>query len=250
MVTEAVSFVGVDINTSSHCILRKIAGLNASKATNIIAWRKKNGTFINREQLLDVKGIGNKTYEQCAGFIRILPETAQIPGSKLKKPLNYLDQTWIHPESYKIAMNFLKSCKLRIEDLGTQSFINAVNAYANQGYSTLVNKFNTNEETMEIIVKGLAMDKGYDIRVKRDKPIFRRSLTGINDLSSGVSLSGVVRNVTHFGVFVDVGVSRDGLIPTRYMKGQTLSIGQAVEVKVLVVEKERNRFCVELIKVL
>ena len=252
VVTDAVSFVGVDVNTASHCLLKKVAGLNVTTAKNIIEWRKKNGPFTNREQFLEVKGIGNKTYEQCAGFIRILPETALVSGSnsKSKKPLNYLDQTWIHPEAYKIAAEFLKLCKCRIEDLGTESFIKAVTAFGNKGYPIIAKQLKTNEETVKIIVTGLTASKGYDIRLKGDKPLFRSSLTGIDGLSPGVTLRGVVRNVTHFGVFADVGVCRDGLIPSRYMKGQSLNIGQAIEVKVLAVEKEKSKFSIELVKTL
>lgn len=247
-----MSFVGVDVNTASHCLLRKIAGLNATKATNIIDFRKKNGSYTNREELLNVKGIGNKTYEQCAGFIRIVPETVLIPGKKTKgrKALNYLDQTWIHPESYKIANDILKFCNSNINDLGSQSFINSIKMQTNLGYAMLAKKFTTDEETIEIIVKGLTMTKGYDIRSKLNKQVFRSSLTTLDSLSQGVTLKGVVRNVTHFGAFVDAGVSRDGLIPTRYMKGINLAIGQSVEVKVITIEKERNRFAIELIKVL
>lgn len=252
VVTEAVSFVGVDVNTASHCLLRKIAGLNTSKATNIIDWRRKNGSFTNRSQLLDVKGIGNKSYEQCAGFIRIIPETALISGSKskLKKPINYLDQTWIHPESYETANKILTFCQSDIKDFGDQSFINQVKSKTNLGYASLAKMFATDEETIEIIVKGLTMSKGYDIRSKLNKQVFRSSLTTIDSLKVGTSLIGVVRNVTHFGAFVDVGVCRDGLIPGKFMKGITLGLGQSVEVKVINVEKERNRFAIELIKVL
>ncbi|XP_051163187.1 S1 RNA-binding domain-containing protein 1 isoform X2 [Leptopilina boulardi] len=251
VVTEAVSFVGVDVNTASHCLLRKIAGLNALKATNIIDWRKKNGSFTNRVQLLNVKGIGNKTYEQCAGFIRIVPETALVSGSKskLSKPLNNLDQTWIHPESYDIANKIIQFCHSNINDFGKETFINCVKTQTNLAFGNLAKKFSTDEETIEIIVKGLTSTKGYDIRSKLNKQVFRSSLTTLDSLKAGSTLNGVVRNVTHFGAFVDTGVSRDGLIPNKYMKGITLGIGQSVEVKVLSVEKERNRFAIELIKV-
>lgn len=99
-----MSFVGVDVNTASQCLLKRVAGLNASQANSIIEWRTQYGGFKNRQQLLDVKGIGNKTFEQCAGFIRILPETSMIDNSvKKKNPKvskkapNLLDQTWIDP---------------------------------------------------------------------------------------------------------------------------------------------------------
>ena len=254
MITEVVSFVGVDVNTSSHCLLKRIAGLNVTTAMNIIEWRKKNGPFTNREQLLEVEGIEKETYEQCAGFIRILPETALVPGynkSKFKLPLNFLDQTWIHPEAYKIANEFLKLCKCSIENLGTEPFINSVNAYGNQGYSNLAKQLKTNEETIKMIVKGLSIRKGDDIRLHEGhKPFFRNNLTRIEDLHPGVSLTGVVRNVTDFGVYVDVGVGKDGMIYNRFMNGESLKIGQFIEAKVLNVHMEKKQLKMKLIKTL
>lgn len=257
MVTEAVSFVGVDVNTASHSLLKKVAGLNVSRATNIIEWRNKNGPFLNRRQILKVKGIGSKTFEQCAGFIRILPETAvAVAGCKAKKSndpdncLNFLDQTWIHPESYGIANEFLKSSGCNVEEIGSLSFVEKIKSYVKDGGSSFRNKFRTDEATLEVIIKGLTMKKDEDIRTKSHCPLFRASLRNIDDLTNGTLLSGAVRNVTHFGVFVDVGVGRNGLMPTRCCKGQTLYIGQRVEVKVINIEHDRNRFTLELMKAL
>ncbi|XP_021923205.1 S1 RNA-binding domain-containing protein 1 isoform X2 [Zootermopsis nevadensis] len=140
VVVECVSFVGVDVNTASHCLLRKIAGLNSSRAEKIIEWRLANGSFINRQQLKQVKGIGPKTFEQCAGFIRIIPETAQKRNintdggsSQCKKQKfciddteNPLDRTWIHPESYFVALRFIAKCGTVVEDLGKPVFISKI----------------------------------------------------------------------------------------------------------------------------
>ncbi|CAL1682886.1 unnamed protein product [Lasius platythorax] len=255
VVTEAVSFVGVDVNTASQCLLRRVAGLTNSRAANIIEWRIKHGAFRNREQLLDVKGIGKKTFEQCAGFIRIRPETAigetaTKESKKSKSDLNLLDQTWIHPESYAIANKFVKHCQCKLNDLGTPAFIERINSHAKAGCAKLAAQFDTNETTMEIIIKALTMKKDEDIRLKSNCPLFRDSVQCIYDLNVGTVLSGVVRNVTHFGTFVDVGVDNNGLIPISRMKYQTLHIGQHVEVKVIDVDAARNKFALELIKTL
>ncbi|XP_076162804.1 S1 RNA-binding domain-containing protein 1 [Ptiloglossa arizonensis] len=257
VISEVVSFVGVDVNTASQYLLKRVAGLNASRANSIIEWRIKFGAFKNRQQLLDVKGIGNKTFEQCAGFIRILPETSvtdnsvKTEGAKNPKYIpNLLDQTWIHPESYNVAEQLLKYCNCNLEDLGTTVFIEKIKSYTNEGYAALAVKFGTDDTTIEIIVKGLSMKKDEDIRLKTNYPLFRKSMLSIKDISTGTMLTGVVRNITHFGAFVDVGVGRDGLIPTKWMKNNTVSVGQHVEVKVHSVDLNRNRISLELINVL
>ncbi|CAL7952026.1 unnamed protein product [Xylocopa violacea] len=257
VVSEAVSFVGVDVNTASQCLLKRVAGLNISRANNIIEWRIEFGPFKNRQQLMDVKGIGSKVFEQCAGFIRILPETSMSDSSEKRKTVkkskhmyNLLDQTWIHPESYKIAEKFLAYCNCNIENLGTTEFIEKIKSHAEAGYATLAERFGTNETTVEVIVKGLSMKKDEDIRLKTRSPLFRKSMFSMKDLEIGALLTGAIRNVTHFGAFVDIGVGRDGLIPMKWMKNSTVSIGQRVEVKVLTVDIERSRINLELINTL
>lgn len=253
-----MSFVGVDINTASKCLLRRVAGLTNSKAANIIEWRSKHGTFKNRAQLLNVKGVGSKTFEQCAGFIRILPETALINQNTVtdKKSknsqdgFNLLDQTWIHPESYTIASKLIKHCQCNLDDLGTSEFIEKINLYTKTRYSELAVQFHTDEATIEIIVKGLTMRKDEDIRLILNYPQFSESIESIDDLSIGITLNGIVRNVTHFGVFVDVGVGRNGLIHVKHLKSQILCVGQRVVVKVLSVQRERDRISLELLKIL
>ncbi|XP_053970251.1 S1 RNA-binding domain-containing protein 1 [Hylaeus volcanicus] len=257
VVSEAVSFVGVDVNTASQYLLKRVAGLNASRANGIIEWRTKFGAFRNRQQLLDVKGIGTKSFEQCAGFIRVLPETSMTDTSAktksakdLKHAPNLLDQTWIHPESYEIAQRFLEYCECNLADLGSNSFIDKIVSREKEGCAALAAKFGTDETTMEIIVKGLSMKKDEDIRLKTNYPLFRNSMLSINDIRTGTMLTGAVRNVTHFGAFVDVGVGRDGLVPSRFMNNNTITIGQRVEVKVREVDLSRNRISLELMKAL
>ncbi|KAL6259586.1 hypothetical protein P5V15_009503 [Pogonomyrmex californicus] len=251
IITEVVSFVGVDINTASLYLLQQVAGLTRSRSTSIIEWRTKNGPFKNREELLNVKGIGSKTYEQCAGFIRILPETATVSETtserkkKSKSDFNPLDQTWIHPESYAIADKFVKHCQCKLNDIGTPAFIERINSQARTGYGKLAAQYGTDETTMETIIKALSMQKDEDIRSKLSQPLFRNSVRRIEDLTVGTVLSGVVRNVTHFGSFVDVGVGKEGLIHVTRMK-KDLHIGQRVEVKVVNVELTRQRIGLEL----
>ncbi|XP_034186652.2 S1 RNA-binding domain-containing protein 1 [Osmia lignaria lignaria] len=257
VVSEAVSFVGVDVNTASQCLLKRVAGLNAVRTKNIIQWRTEFGAFKNRQQLLDVKGIGNKVFEQCAGFIRILPETSMTDNSvKIKDSkksihsFNLLDQTWIHPESYKIAERFLKYCNCNLENLGTTTFIEKIKSHADEGYAVLAEKCGTNATTMEIIVKGLSMKKDEDIRFKTAGPLFQKNMITIDDINTETVLTGAVRNVTHFGVFVDIGVGTCGLIPTTLLNNSTVSIGQRVEVKVVAKDPCRNRITLKLINVL
>ncbi|KAG5328893.1 SRBD1 protein, partial [Acromyrmex heyeri] len=250
VVTEVVSFVGVDINTASHYLLQQVAGLTVSRSKSIIEWRSKNGPFRNREQLLKVKSIGSKTFEQCAGFIRILPETAKTSetlqrSKKSENDFNPLDQTWIHPESYAIANKFVKHCQCKLDDIGTPAFIGKINFHAKTGCGNLAAQFGTDETTMETIVKALTMQKDEDIRSKLNQPLFRNSVRCIEDLIVGTILSGVVRNVTHFGAFVDVGVGKEGLIHVSRMK-KDLHIGQRVEVKVVDIELARQRIGLEL----
>ncbi|KOX70027.1 S1 RNA-binding domain-containing protein 1 [Melipona quadrifasciata] len=248
VVSEVVSFVGVDVNTASQCLLKRIAGLNVSRANNIIECRSEFGPFKNRQQLLNVKGIGNKVFEQCAGFIRILPETSINDNTekrkftkKSKQTYNLLDQTWIHPESYKIAESFLKHCNCNLENLGTIEFIQKVKSCAEEGFASLARKFGTNEATMEVIIKGLSTKKNEDIRLESRAPLFRKSLLSINNLSTGMSLTGVIRNITHFGAFVDIGTGKTGLILTKWLKDSS---------RVLSVDVERGRINLELINTL
>ncbi|KYQ55407.1 S1 RNA-binding domain-containing protein 1 [Trachymyrmex zeteki] len=251
VVIEVVSFVGVDINTASHYLLQQVAGFTVSRSKSIIEWRSKNGPFRNREQLLKVKSIGSKTFEQCAGFIRILPETATTSetsserSKKSENDFNPLDQTWIHPESYAIANKFVQHCQCKLDDIGTPAFIEKINFYARTGYGNLAAQFGTDETTMETIVKALTMQKDEDIRSKLNQPLFRNSVRRIEDLIVGTILSGVVRNVTHFGAFVDVGVGKEGLVHVSRMK-KDLHIGQRVEVKVVGIESARQRISLEL----
>uniref|UniRef100_A0A803YH90 S1 RNA binding domain 1 n=1 Tax=Meleagris gallopavo TaxID=9103 RepID=A0A803YH90_MELGA len=222
VVEECVSFVGVDINICSEILLRHIAGLNATRARNIIEWREKNGPFINREQLKEVKGLGPKTFQQCAGFIRFNQDyiktfcsnkktqlgshalftkagtqlTSEKQGKKKSKPTpsasyqpNPLDQTCIHPESYSIAMRFLSFIGGNTNEIGKSDMQQKVNAVIQkEGLEGTAKRLNTTVHTLQLIIDGLTQPEGFDIRTDFDKPDFKRSIVCFEDLSVGLSL--------------------------------------------------------------
>ncbi|XP_067844886.1 S1 RNA-binding domain-containing protein 1 [Heptranchias perlo] len=303
VVEECVSFVGVDINISSETLMRHVAGLNASRAKSIIEWREKNGPFISREQLTEVKGLGPKTFQQCAGFIRINPENiknfcnnqqqsdstaggqqATGAGSSFKAGAgggtvgksskkksktqcasaqpNPLDQTCIHPESYNTAMRFLSFIGGNLCDIGRPAMQYSMNtALKTNLVDALAQKLDTTVPTLQMIIDGLKQPHDYDIRAGFEQRDFKRNIVSLNDLKNGTVLTGRVENATLFGVFVDIGVGRSGLIPIRYItaaklpaskKRRSLGLGpgERVEVKVLEIDHVRNRISLDLIRVL
>ncbi|XP_067421180.1 S1 RNA-binding domain-containing protein 1 [Emydura macquarii macquarii] len=297
VVEECVSFVGVDINICSEILLRHIAGLNANRAKNIIEWREKNGPFINRGQLKEVKGLGPKSFQQCAGFIRFNQEYIRTfcssrqtelaaeghafmskagvqvmnekQGKKKSKPAanavvqpNPLDQTCIHPESYDIAKRFLTYIGGNPNDIGKPDMQQKVNTVIQkEGIEGAAKRLTTTVHTLQIIIDGLTQPEGFDFRTDFDKPDFKRSIVCLEDLSVGTILTGKVENATLFGVFVDIGVGKSGLIPIRNItetklskakKRRSLGLGpgERVEVKVLNIDIPRSRITLDLIRVL
>ncbi|CAL4124636.1 unnamed protein product [Meganyctiphanes norvegica] len=250
VMTECVSFVGIDINVASEFALRKLSGLNKSRAANIVEYRKSKGPFINREQLTSVKGIGPRTFEQCAGFIRIMPETLeeQIKKTPQLKKLSQkelpdpLDRTQIHPESYSHASKFMTLVGVRPQDIGTESFIDIVRRFMQtKNVEQLTEECMCSAPTMALIIEGLSKPLDYDMRSQFEKPLFRKGVTSIDDLALGTKLTGTVRNVTGFGAFVDAGIGDAGLIHSSKMCGMHLELGNIVEVSVVSIDKERNR---------
>ncbi|XP_066451649.1 S1 RNA-binding domain-containing protein 1 [Eleutherodactylus coqui] len=290
VVEECVSFVGVDINICSEILLRHIAGLNSVRAKNVIEWREKNGPFINREQLKSVKGLGPKTFQQCAGFIRLNQEyvknlhrdqsggqgsnmsvtqaTVSKQGKKTAKSApaaakpNPLDQTCIHPESYDIAMRFLALVSGSTDDIGTEKIQKQINGYVQQeGNDRVAEKVKTTVLTLQLIIDGLCQPEGYDMRTEFDKTDFKTNIVCLEDLKVGTILTGKVENATLFGVFVDIGVGKAGLIPMRYITEDKLSKekrrrslglgpGERVEVKVLSIDIRQSRISLDLLRVL
>uniref|UniRef100_A0A8C6QUN2 S1 RNA-binding domain-containing protein 1 n=1 Tax=Nannospalax galili TaxID=1026970 RepID=A0A8C6QUN2_NANGA len=293
VVEECVSFVGVDINICSEVLLRHIAGLNANRAKNIIEWREKNGPFVNREQLKKVKGLGPKSFQQCAGFIRInqdyirafcssqhsessgqsqevaMTTSTDKQGKKKSKtaanivPMpNPLDQTCIHPESYDIAGRFLSFIGGTLSEIGKPEMQQKINSYLRkEGIEKTSEKLQTTAHTLQIIIDGLSQPESFDFRTDFDKPDFKRSIVCLEDLQVGTVLTGKVENATLFGVFVDIGVGKSGLIPIRNIteaklsktkKRRSLGLGpgEKVEVQVLNIDIPRSRISLDLVRVL
>ncbi|XP_075391736.1 S1 RNA-binding domain-containing protein 1 isoform X2 [Tenrec ecaudatus] len=287
IVEECVSFVGVDINICSEVLLRHIAGLNANRAKNIIEWREKNGPFVNREQLKKVKGLGPKSFQQCAGFIRVNqdyirtfcsqhPESApcadvtdekqgkkksKTPANAVLKP-NPLDQTCIHPESYVLAMRFLSFIGGTLYEIGKPEMQQKINSLLEkEGIHKIAERLQTPVPTLQVIIDGLSQPESFDFRTDFDKPDFKRSIVCLEDLQVGTVLTGKVQNATLFGIFVDIGVGRAGLIPIRSVteaklsktkKRRSLGLGpgERVEVRVVHIDLPRSRITLDLIRVL
>ncbi|CAH1792511.1 unnamed protein product [Owenia fusiformis] len=257
VVEECVSFVGVDLNVCTDLMLRRIAGLNKKIAKNIVDWRTANGMIKNRKQLLKIRGLGPKTFEQCAGFIRILPSTVMkkeedtdsidgacmstctskkrkstglTPKSKKRKldvasfDVNPLDSTWIHPESYTIATRFLEKIKANPEEIGHSTIeLKVEAALRSTDVCRLAKELGTDSHCLQLIIDGVQQSVGSDIREEFEKPLFKKGLVSMDSISPGTKLTGKVVNVTHFGAFVDVGLGRDGLIHSSAM-GRVLKL--------------------------
>ncbi|MCL2755782.1 MAG: RNA-binding transcriptional accessory protein [Firmicutes bacterium] len=235
VVEDCVNSVGVDLNTASAALLSFVSGLNASIAKNIITYRASNGGFSSREQLLKVPKLGGKAYEQCAGFLRI------ADGD------NILDNTAVHPESYVAATKLLQLFKLGLEAVAQNKLAMLESTIYNYGIERAAKDVGVGVPTLEDIAREL-MQPGRDIRDQLPAPMLRSDVMDMNDLKEGMELTGTVRNVIDFGVFVDIGVHQDGLvhisqIVDRYIKhpSEVLSVGDIVNVKVLGVDKERKR---------
>ncbi|KAL7639440.1 UNVERIFIED_CONTAM: hypothetical protein RMT77_009941 [Armadillidium vulgare] len=258
VMTECVSFVGLDINVASDIVLRKLSGLNKTRAANIVEHRKLKGPFVNREQIKSVKGIGPRTFEQCAGFIRIMPETLEEEFKKtpsLKKNQREspcpLDRTMVHPESYDVAFKFMNLCNVKAQNIGSEGFLRTVQQFSRtSNLEMLAKQCSTSIHTMQLIIEGLSQPLDFDIRAQFDKPLFRKGITSIDDLILGSRLTGTVRNTTHFGAFVDIGVGIDGLIHLSGMRGMRIELGTNVEVSVRSLDKERKRIGLSLERVL
>ncbi|KAL3268224.1 hypothetical protein HHI36_007348 [Cryptolaemus montrouzieri] len=249
VVSECVSFVGVDLNTASQCLLKGIAGLTDKRAAQIIEHREENGPFTHRKELLKIKGIGERTFQQCAGFLRVGPITLQEENSFYRDSnTTKLDRTIIHPESYDVARKLLKKIKLKEDNIGSNEFIVKVNSILpTLNISELSNEFETDDEVLKLILDALGKPLNYDLRSEYNfKPLFKKGVTRIEDLEVGATLSGRVNNVTTFGSFVDIGVNVDGLIHVSGLKGRSLGIGDLVNVKIRNVDVGRKRIGLEL----
>lgn len=232
VVENAVNQVGVDINSASFKLLEYISGLNKTVANNIVEYRNKNNGFTNRNQLKEVARFGPKSFEQAIGFIRV------FDGD------NILDSTKIHPESYKVANRIIKDFKLDLKSLGNNENNNKLKAL---DIALLSVKYDVGIETLTDIIEALK-EPLRDIRADLASPTLRSDVLSIKDLKIGLNLSGTVRNVVDFGVFVDIGLDNDGLvhisqISNSFIKhpSDVLKVGDQVKVSVLDFDEEKGR---------
>ena len=233
VVEDCVNAVGVDANTASRSLLQQVSGLTAATAKNIVAYREENGPFTSRSQLKKVPKLGPKAFEQCAGFLRI-PESKEV-----------LDNTGVHPESYPAAKALLK---LLPSDDRTQ----LPKLLENYGLKKAAENCGVGEPTLADIAKELAKP-GRDPRDELPKPILRKDVLEMKDLKPGMVLTGTVRNVIDFGVFVDIGVHQDGLVHisevcNRRLKhpSEAVQVGDIVDVVVLSVDEKRHRISLSM----
>ena len=199
VVEDCVNAVGVDVNTASPSLLKQVAGLNATTAKNIVAYREENGVFTTRKQILKVPKLGPKAYEQCAGFLRV-PESKQV-----------LDNTGVHPESYKAAEALLVLCGYDLKDVAAGNIAELPRQVEALGWAEAASRCEVGEPTLRDIIKEL-LKPGRDPRDELPAPILRTDVLEMKDLKPGMVLTGTVRNVIDFGVFVDIGVHQDGLV--------------------------------------
>ncbi|XP_046803831.1 uncharacterized protein YdcI [Lucilia cuprina] len=242
VVSECVSYVGVDINSASITVLKHIAGLTEKKAEKIIQHRLENGLFRTRKDLLQVKSIGEKTFVQCAGFIRIDPRSL---GGTIE---NLLDCTWVHPESYAVAKKIISKCNLDLKNIGSDDFIQKISNYKNlSNMDELAKEFKTPKERLDVVFLALQRELFKDYRSDFDKrPLFKQGLTKITELSQCDVLTGAITNITHFGAFVDIGVECDGLIHISNMGKIKLNIGDRVTVSIVQLDVKRKRIGLRL----
>ena len=225
--------MGVDANTASSSLLQQVSGLTATTAKNIVAYREENGPFTSRAQLKKVPKLGPKAFEQCAGFLRI-PESKEI-----------LDNTGVHPESYDAAKALLKL-------LGCKDISNISQQLEAYGSKKAAEALSVGEPTLLDIARELSKP-GRDPRDELPKPILRKDVLEMKDLKPGMELTGTVRNVIDFGVFVDIGVHQDGLVHisevcNRRLKhpSEVLKVGDIVKVVVLSVDEKRHRISLSM----
>lgn len=236
VVETVVNQVGVNVNTASPALLSHVAGFNKTLATNVVKFREENGALASRSQLKKVPRLGAKAFEQAAGFLR-------IPEAK-----NFLDNTGVHPESYKVVENLLK--KLGISELDEHS----AEVLKKVNIKEMSEELHVGRETLTDIISDLTKP-GRDLRDNFDAPILRQDILSAGDLRVGQKLEGAVRNVVDFGAFVDIGIKNDGLIHVsdlskNFVKNphEVVAVGQIVTVWVKSIDKERGKINLTLVE--
>lgn len=234
VIASVVNSVGINVNTASWALLEYVSGVKKNIAKNIVEYRKENGNFKNRKALLKVKGLGNKAYEQMAGFLII--EDGE----------NVLDNTIIHPESYKIAEEILNINGISLKDY-KENLADSREKLKSFNYEKFATENEYGKETVKDIYEALIRDRR-DPRDELERPLLKSDILKIENLQVGMELEGTVRNVVKFGAFIDIGLKNDALlhiseISDKFIKdpSEVLSVGQIVKVKVKEIDMDRQR---------
>ena len=240
VVEDCVNAVGVDINTASPSLLQRVSGLNKTTATNIVIYREENGPFNSRKEFKKVPKLGPKAFQQSAGFLRV-PESKQV-----------LDNTAVHPESYEAAEKLLKLCGYELKDVKEGNISELKRRMESYGTKKAAEECGVGEPTLIDIAAEL-MKPGRDPREELPPVLLRKDVLEIKDLKPGMVLTGTVRNVIDFGVFVDIGVHQDGLvhisqISDKFIKhpSEVLAVGDIVKVVVLEVDEKKHRISLSI----
>ena len=240
VVEDCVNAVGVDVNTASASLLGYVSGLNGATAKNVVKYREENGPFTARRQLLKVPKLGPKAFEQCAGFLRV-PESG-----------NVLDNTAVHPESYAAAEKLLALTGYTLADVKAGTLAQLPDRLRSFGEDRAAAECGVGVPTLRDVAAEL-MKPGRDPRDELPKPVLRTDVLDIRDLRPGMILTGTVRNVIDFGVFVDIGVHQDGLVHisqvcSRFIRhpSEAVSVGDVVKVKVLEVDEKKKRISLSM----
>ena len=235
VVEDCVNAVGVDINTASASLLQQVSGLTSTTAKNVVVYREENGPFTTRTQIKKVPKLGPKAYQQCAGFLRV-PESKEI-----------LDNTGVHPETYDAAEKLLQLCGYKKQDVSAGNIEELESRFLAFGEEQAAQACGVGVPTIKDVVKEL-LKPGRDPRDELPAPILRTDVLEMKDLKPGMVLSGTVRNVIDFGVFVDIGVHQDGLVHISQVcnrklrhPSEVLKVGDVVKVSVLEVDEKRKR---------
>ena len=240
VVEDCVNAVGVDVNTASASLLGRVAGINAATAKNIVAYREAHGAFTGRRQLLKVPKLGPKAFQQCAGFLRV-PESASV-----------FDHTGVHPESYDAAQALLTLCGYTLADVRDRKIGMLPQKLKLFGEEKAAAQLGIGLPTLQDIVRELTRP-GRDVRDDLPAPVLRTDVLDIKDLKPGMTLTGTVRNVVDFGVFVDIGVHQDGLVHisqvcSKFIKhpSEVVAVGDVVPVVVLDVDEKKHRISLSM----
>jgi len=240
VVEDCVNAVGVDVNTASPSLLQRVSGLTASTAKNIVVFREENGTFTSRSQLKKVPKLGPKAYEQCAGFLRV------------SESKSVLDNTGVHPESYGAAEKLIALCGYTLKDVANGKIEELPQRLKAYGETKAMEECGVGLPTLRDIEKEL-MKPGRDPRTELPANLLRTDVLDMKDLVPNMILTGTVRNVIDFGIFVDIGVHQDGLvhiseIADKFIRhpSEVVSVGDMVEVMVLSVDNQKKRIALSM----